>query len=118
MGTMIQGLIILNHDDYVPERWHGTLLTWACIFIPLLINIFARRALPPFEIIGGIAHIVFFVIVVVVLLVLSPRNSAEFVFTQSVSDLSGWTNPGVGWCLGLLSATFPLSGKLQGPSLA
>lgn len=108
MGTTIQGLIILNHDDYVPQRWHGTLLTWACLAIPLLCNIFARRALAPLEIIGGVAHIVFLVVIVVVLVVLAPRSSASFVFTTSVSGLSGWNNPGVSWCIGLLSATFPL----------
>jgi choline transport protein len=63
MGTAIQGLIILNRDDYVPERWHGTLLTSACLVIPFLCNIFARKALPPFEIIGVIAHIVFLIVV-------------------------------------------------------
>ena len=109
-GTSIQGLIILNNDNYVPERWHGTLLTWTCIAIPLLFNIFARRALPALEIIGGIAHIVFFVVVVVVLVVLSPRSTADFVFTKSISDLSGWNNPGVSWCIGLISAAFPLGG--------
>jgi choline transport protein len=115
VGTSIQGLIILNNDSYIPERWHGTLLTWACIAIPLMFNIFARRALPPLEIIGGIAHLVFFVVVVVVLVVLSPRSSADFVFTQSVSDLSGWNKAGVSWCLGLISATFPLGGTVTDP---
>ena len=113
MVTTIQGLIILNHDDYVPQRWHGTLLTWACLSIPLLFNIFARKALPPLEIIGGIAHIVFFIVVVVVLVVLAPRSSAEFVFKGSISGLSGWNNYGVSWCIGLLSATFPLGGMFM-----
>lgn len=110
MGTVIQGLITLNNDDYVPQRWHGTLLVWACLAIPLLCNIYARKLLTTLEIIGGISHLIFMIVVVVILVVLSPRSSASFVFTQSITGLSGWTDPGISWCLGLLSATFPLSG--------
>ena len=110
MGTVIQGLITLNNDEYVPQRWHGTLLVWACLAIPLLCNVYARRILATLEIVGGITHLVFMIVVVVILVVLSPRSSASFVFTQSVTGLSGWTDPGISWCLGLLSATFPLSG--------
>lgn len=117
VGTTIQGLIILNNDNYVPHRWHGTLLTWGCLSVPLFFNVFARKALPSLEIIGGIAHIVFLIVVVVVLVVLAPRSSAEFVFKTSVSGLSGWDNYGVSWCIGLLSATFPLGGMLMDTAL-
>jgi choline transport protein len=30
-GTQIQGLIVLNNDSYVYERWHGTCLTIAVV---------------------------------------------------------------------------------------
>ena len=110
MGTVIQGLLTLNSDDYVPQRWHGTLLVWACLAIPLLCNMYARKVLAPLEIIGGISHLIFMVVVVVILVVLSPRSTASFVFTRSVTGLSGWNDPVISWCLGLLSATFPLSG--------
>jgi choline transport protein len=112
-GTVIQGLIILNDVTYIPQRWHGTLLTWAVIALPLFCNIFARRVLPPLEIIGGIGHFVFFIAIVTTLCVLSPHSSADFVFTQTITGLSGWSSPGIQWCIGLLSAAFPLGCKSE-----
>lgn len=40
---------------------------------------------------------------------MSPKNNASFVFTE-VSNSSGWTNGGISWLVGLLSAVFPLLG--------
>ena len=107
-GTILQGLIVLNDETYIYERWHGTLLAWAVLALPLFCNIFARRILPTLEIIGGIGHFVFFLAIVCTLCILSPRSSAEFVFTETTTGLSGWSSPGVQWCIGLLSAAFPL----------
>ena len=111
---MVQGLIIFNYPDtYEPRRWHGTLLSWAFIVFPVICNVYGRRLLAPLEIIGGICHLLFFICTVVILVVMAPRSTAEFVFTNRVSDISGWTNPGVAWCIGLLSAAFPLVGGFK-----
>lgn len=109
-GTILQGLIILNDDNYIPKQWHGTLLAWAILFLPIICNIFARRIMAPLEILGGILHIVLFVVFVAVLVSLSPHSSAKFVFTDTITNLSGYSSPGVSWCIGLLSAAFPLAG--------
>jgi hypothetical protein len=111
MGTIIQGLIIFNDETYVPERWQGTLLTWAVLAIPVVCNVFARRALAPVEIIGGVTHILFLILFIVTLVVMAPRSTASFVFTQTITGLSGWSSPGVQWNIGLLSAVFPLAGR-------
>ena len=37
-GTQIQGLIVLNNDNYVPERWHGTLLTIGIILFVAFVS--------------------------------------------------------------------------------
>ncbi|KIW98464.1 uncharacterized protein Z519_00125 [Cladophialophora bantiana CBS 173.52] len=109
-GTILQGLIILNDDTYVPKLWHGTLLAWAILAFPLICNIFARRVLAQLEVLGGILHIVLFIVFVAVLASLSPRSSADFVFTDTVTNLSGYPSSGVSWCIGLLSGAFPLAG--------
>jgi choline transport protein len=109
-GTIIQGLIILNDDSYIPQKYHGTLLAWAILALPLFCNIFARRVLAPLEVMGGILHIA-------VLVVFSPRSSADFVFATTITGQSGWSNSGVEWCVGLLSGAFPLAGKSQLPCL-
>lgn len=112
LGTAIQGLIVLNNDTYVYERWHGTLLALAILAVPVTVNIVARKALPPLEVVGAITHIVFLVAWVVTLVVMAPRSSNEFVWGTNIFGLSGWSNNGVQWCVGLLSAVFPLGGKL------
>jgi choline transport protein len=116
-GTIIQGLIILNKESYIPQKYHGTLLAWAILALPLFCNIFARRVLAPLEVMGGMLHIALFVVFIVVLVVLSPRSSADFVFATTITGQSGWQNSGVEWCVGLLSGAFPLAGKSQLPRL-
>lgn len=107
-GTLIQGLIILNNDSYVPQRWHGTLISWLCLAVPVACNIWGRKLLPSIEIVMGVTHIVFFVATVTTLVILGPRSDASFVFGTTFTGYSGWTNPGVQWCIGLLSSAFPL----------
>jgi amino acid transporter len=110
-GSQICGLVILNYPDYVYKGWHVTLIGYATVFIPLIFNIFARKTLKAIEIIGAILHTIFFVVFVVVLITLGGRNSAEYVFTANSGGVSGWENPTIQWCIGLLSAVFPLTGK-------
>ena len=102
--------MVLNQEDYGYQRWHGTLIAWGILAIPVSINIFARKLLPAVEIIGGITHISFFIAIVITLAVLAPRSPASFVFGTNVFGLSGWSNHGVQWCIGLLSSAFPLGG--------
>lgn len=112
VGTVLQGLIALNDDAYVPQRWHGTFLAWGLLAIPLFCNIFARKALSPLEVVGGVTHISFFIVWIVVLVTMAPRSTAEYVFatTYSGASFGGWPNTGVSWCVGLLSSVFPLGG--------
>jgi hypothetical protein len=109
----VQGLIILNSETYVPERWHSTLLMWAFLTIPVLCNVFGRKLLKAVEIMGGILHVIFFIVTVTTLAVMARRSTAEFVFTESWFGASGWESEGIQWCIGLLSITSVLTGKLN-----
>lgn len=111
VGSQILGLVILNYPNYVYEGWHTTLIGYAIVAVPLLFNIFARRLLKAIEIIGAVLTVLFFIVFVVVLVALGNRNSAEYVFTANSGGVSGWTNPTIQWCIGLVSVTFPILGK-------
>lgn len=100
----------MNYPEYVYKGWHTTLLGYATMIIPIAFNIAARRTLRPIEIVGAVLHTVFFVAFVAVLISLGGRNSASYVFTADSGGVSGWTSPGTQWCIGLLSAVFPLTG--------
>ncbi|KAK2471405.1 hypothetical protein H9L39_17636 [Fusarium oxysporum f. sp. albedinis] len=108
-GLQTQALVMVNDSSYVPQRWQGMLFYWAILIYALVMNIWGHRLLPFTNTVSGIIHVVGFVAVVIVLGVMSPKNSAEFVFTE-VTNYSGWSNEGVSWLLGLLSTVYPFLG--------
>ncbi|RDH33974.1 amino acid permease-domain-containing protein [Aspergillus welwitschiae] len=109
VGTEIQGLLVQNYPSYNPEGWHGTLLVFAVLFLPLLVNIFARRLLAPVEVLSGVIHILSYPAIMVVMIVLGQRHTNDFVWTEFVTDQSGWHDKGVIYSIGLLTAAFTLS---------
>ncbi|KAL4963419.1 amino acid/polyamine transporter I [Aspergillus stella-maris] len=109
-GTMIQGLVVLNHQTYNYQRWHGTLIYWAILTVSDFTNVFGSRILPMVENLSLAFHIGAFVAVLVVTCVVSPvRHDASFVFIETVNN-SGWSNSAVAWCVGLLSSCNVLVG--------
>ncbi|PWY92110.1 hypothetical protein BO70DRAFT_348539 [Aspergillus heteromorphus CBS 117.55] len=109
VGTEIQGRLLQNCPSYTPQNWHGTLLVFAALFLPLLINIFARRLLAPVEVLSGVIHILSYPAIMVVMVVLGQRHTNEFVWTEFVTDQSEWHKKGVIFSIGLLTAAFTLS---------
>ena len=83
---------------------------WAFLALPVLGNVYGRRLLKAVEIMGGVLHIVFFVVTITTLAVMARRSTAKFVFTESFFGQSGWESEGVQWCIGLLSITSVLTG--------
>ena len=77
--------------------------------VPVIANFYFRRLLTTLEMVGGIIHVVFFVVTIVVMVTLSERSTSSFVFNNLWTDISGWTNPGVAFSLGILTVTFPIT---------
>jgi choline transport protein len=107
---MITSLVIFNNKNYVPERWHTSLIMIAVMLIPFLFNLWFRKVIDAFEMTGGIIHIALFLVFVIVLIVFGPRSDTDFVFKTLIWEESGWQSPGVSWGLGLLSMTFSVTG--------
>jgi choline transport protein len=95
----------MNHETYVPERWHVTLMMWAIFIMFTVTNIFARKILAPLEVLGGTFHIVLYPAFIGVLAYFGNHNSATFVFTEFHS-FGGWKNSGVVFSLGTLCGSF------------
>ena len=110
VANLIIGVAIFNHDNYNPKPWHTTLLMWALIATPFLFNLWFKQLLNTVELLGGIFHIIFFIVSIITLAVLAQRSTVDFVFNTLTTGQSGWTNPGVCWGLGLLTLTFSISG--------
>jgi hypothetical protein len=62
------------------------------------------------ELVGGTCHLLFFVVTVIVLAVLAPRSTSSFVWASPAVGQAGWTDPGITFCLGLLSPAFAVAG--------
>lgn len=107
-GTQIQGLIVLNNPDYVPQKWHGTLLTMAVAAFSVTFNTVLARKLPMIEGVILIVHICAFIGIVVSLWVLAPIGDASEVFT--VFTDGGWDSIGGSALVGITSGILPLLG--------
>lgn len=108
-AAMIQGLIILNNDNYSPKEWHGLLLYWAVYIVAATVNIVGIRAFPRIETLAFVFHIGTFFVVIVPMVYLSPQSKASFVFAD-FENSGGWSSNGLSWCLGLLTSSWSFVG--------
>ncbi|KAH7124297.1 amino acid/polyamine transporter I [Dactylonectria macrodidyma] len=108
-GTQIQGLVVLNYPNYIPEAWHGTLLSVAVAAFSVLFNTVLARKLPLIEALVLIIHIFAFFGIFVTLWVLSPRADAKAVFTE-FTDGGGWGSLGGSTLVGIIAGVLPLLG--------
>ncbi|KAL3703931.1 hypothetical protein TMatcc_009621 [Talaromyces marneffei ATCC 18224] len=98
-GTIIQGLIVLNDETYVFQRWHGTLLVIAITAFSIFFNTFLAKRLPMVEALILILHIVGLFAIIIPLWVMAPRASAKSVFTQFDNN-GGWSSLGTSTLVG------------------
>lgn len=109
LSNIVTGLVVFNYPEYEPQRWHGTLIMWAFVILPVVWNFWFRKMLNTLEMIGGICHVLFFIVSLVTLVVLAERSTASFVFNNLWNSYSGWENPGVAFSLGIITVTFPIT---------
>ncbi|KAK3172805.1 hypothetical protein OEA41_006130 [Lepraria neglecta] len=109
-GTMIEALIQLNHANYVPQLWHGTLLFWATIVVAVFINTVTSGVLPKIEAFILVVHVVGFFAVLIPIVYLAPNKaSAHDVFTQ-FSNGGAWPTQGLSFFIGLVGNVFAMFG--------
>jgi len=104
-----------NKPDYVSKRWHATLLMWVLTIFPCVANFWLPRFINLLETGGAAWMVVSFVVNIVVLAAKAKKSSAQYVFQTLTHGVSGWQNPTVAWSLGILTATFPLTGLASRP---
>ncbi|KAI4239889.1 MAG: hypothetical protein L6R40_005441 [Gallowayella cf. fulva] len=108
-GTEIQGLIVLNHPGYTPQRWHGTLLAIALVLVSLFINTVLAKVLPTIQATILALHVLGFIAILIPLWVLSPHAPADKVFRE-FNDGGNWRNMGLASLVGILSPVVSLIG--------
>lgn len=108
-GTEIQGLLVLNYDNYVYKYWHGSLLTMAIIFICASFNTVFARQLPLVEALILFLHVAGFLGILVPLWVFAPRSTSEQVWTV-FENSRGWTSDGLACLIGIITPVVSLLG--------
>ncbi|KAI1412054.1 amino acid transporter [Hypoxylon sp. FL1857] len=110
-GTMIQGLILLTHPDYIAnmQNWHGTLLFWGVILLSYAINTSIGSVLAKFEGFVLVLHIVGFFGVILPLTLLGRPADPDAVWNTWL-NLGGWQTQGLSFCIGIIGNVFAFVG--------
>lgn len=110
VGSLIQGLIIMNNDTYSPQPYQVTLLLWASIFFAVFINTVVSSALPKIEGLMLILHVLGFFGILIPLVYLSAHIDANTVFTTFLNE-GGWKTQGLSFMVGIIGPVFNFLGK-------
>lgn len=109
-GLQIQGLVVLNYPDYVPKRWHSTLLAFAVGGFACLMNTVFARFIPAVERVCLVIHCAGFVATLIILWATTPvKADASAVFGEFYNG--GWPSTGISTLVGgTLASVIPLLG--------
>ena len=102
-------MIILNHDSYVPARWHATLIFYALIFVIVFVNTFLAKLLPKLEGLVLVIHVLGFFAIMIPMVYLAPHGSAKDVFTTFLNS-GKWPTDGLAWFVGLVTSIYSFLG--------
>lgn len=105
-GNFILGMAVLNNPDYVIQRWHTVLVSYAIAFASAASNLTLSRFF------DKISHglllwnvVSFFVVIITILATNKNKQSASFVFTEFQND-TGFASGGMAVMIGLLQSFF------------
>ncbi|RDW80954.1 hypothetical protein BP5796_05652 [Coleophoma crateriformis] len=117
VGTLLQSFITVNYPAYAPTRWQATLIMIAVTVVIYSLNMWAAGAMPVVQNVMLVIHIAGCLAIVIVIWVLSPRNTADVVFTQFL-DQGAWGSMGLTLMVGQSSAIYGLIGTDMVPHLS
>ena len=76
-ANTILTLVAMNHPNYSPTQWQGTLLYWAIMGLAILVNVFSSTILPKLEFFILALHVLgFFAFLIPMLHVGSLRHQS------------------------------------------
>ncbi|KAH6949611.1 amino acid/polyamine transporter I [Fusarium avenaceum] len=108
-GNMILGLTSLNDNSFEPKLWQGTLLFWAILAFAVFINILVSSALPKFEGLILILHVLGFFAILIPLVILGPHQDSKEIFTTFVNN-GRWPSQGLSFMVGMMGNSFAFIG--------
>ena len=107
VARIILGMVVLDHEAFVPQQWHVTLLIIATVLGLAAFNLFAGKHLAIAETIFAAFHFLAVIPIVAVLLAFTPnKQSAKVVFMYFGENVAGWSTMGLAVIVGQLSSFF------------
>lgn len=106
---MILGMATMNNSSFEPKLWQGTLLFWVILLFAVFINTLVSSALPKFEGLILILHILGFFAILIPLVTLGPHGDAKEIFTTWVNN-GGWSTQGISFMVGMMGNAFAFVG--------
>ena len=107
VARIIIGMVVLNHEGFVPKQWHITLLIMATVLGLAAFNLFAGKHLAVAETIFAAFHFLAVIPIVAVLLAFTPeKQSPETVFLYFGDNVTGWSSMSLAVIVGQLSSFF------------
>jgi amino acid transporter len=99
---------VLNIETYNYQRWHGSLLTLAFLFVAIFFNTLLARKLPLVESLFVFCHILG-VAIFIPILVLSPKREGGSPLVEFFNG-GGWASNGLATLVGTASPASSLIG--------
>jgi choline transport protein len=114
VGLIVQGMIIINNESFVPQNWHGALLANAFALGTALFNVFGAKYLPLLEAIFVSCHVICLLPILITVLVMTPvKQTPSAVFTDFTDNGGDWPNMGLTVMVGQVAASFILLGTFS-----
>ena len=106
-AQQIQALVAVCDLSYIPQGWHGALITIASAATAIVLSVFVMQRLTLTQGIAITIHIVGFIVVLGLLWALGPTADARETFLH-FEDQNGWGSIGVATLVGIIGpvATF------------
>ena len=112
IGELILGMVTINDQSFVPQRWHATLLIIATTIALASFNIFFGKRLADAENVFFTFHILSAITIIVVLLAMTPeKQTAKAVFVEFTDNGGGWSSMGLSVMVGQVTAIFVVLGQ-------
>ncbi|KAF7553380.1 hypothetical protein G7Z17_g3650 [Cylindrodendrum hubeiense] len=109
-AMQIQSWAILFSEGYVYERWHTSLIVIGLTTFYTVFAVYEIKRLHYLIFVAMFGHVFgYFATSIYLLVHVSPKNSAEYVFTD-FTNLSGWESPGIAWSIGLMTSAIGFVG--------
>ena len=114
VGDVILGIVALNDQSFVPQRWQATLLIVATVLTLGAFNFLAGKRLADAENVFFALHLLAFLPIIVTMLAMTPnKQTAKDVFTQFTNNGAGWSSMGLAVMVGQVSCIFVTLGRFH-----